>query len=243
MKIILLSVTLAGGCAASWWYLTRPRGDAPHLAANAAAAAALDDPSTLPEPVGVITAGKAENHFPDSARVQADGEEVETRFAGQLTRYANLYVVKLPVYSVAAYLEPPDTGRDAEGILQNMMVDGLTRVYVIRFERNVSGAQLEDAFRKEIDATFGDVDMPRLKPRIDTVLAQFGKGAKKGDRVYMVWRPGGRLHCGFGNPHAIGPVAVDIPLARAFWRIWAGEQNADRTELVRGIALPAPRAP
>ena len=241
MKIILLSMTLAGGCAAGWWYLTRPRGDAPNLAANAeAAASALVDASPLPDPVGVITSGKGENHFPGNARVLADGQEVLTHFTGQLTRYANLYVVKLPVYSIASFLENPGAGGDAEGILANMLEDGLTRVYVIRFERNVSGAQLEDAFRKEIEATFSDVDMPRLKPRIDTVLAQFGKGAKKGDMVYMVWRPGGRLHCGFGNPHAIGPVAVDIPLARAFWRIWAGEHNGDRTELVRGVALPKP---
>lgn len=79
-----------------------------------------------------------------------------------------------------------------------------------------------------VDDSFDDVDVERLRSNIEFFVDRFANGSNEGDETYIVWLPGGRSYCSFDDPDAISLVAVDVPLARAIWRIWAGSAKAER---------------
>src|SRR5690606_27840072 len=130
------------------------------------------------------------------------------------------------LYSIASYVEEPKAGNSNE-LLDRLLSDGPRKVYILRFLKPLPGNQILNAIREEIDATFQDADMERLKENIDNFVQIFAEGSSTGDEVYMVWLPQGRLYCSFKKQDELKMIAQDIPLARAIWRIWAGEQSGE----------------
>jgi hypothetical protein len=166
--------------------------------------------------------------------VHDNGDTYVTHYTGQARRLEDnpkVGPINLPVtvkvYDIASYVIEPKKGDKFE-LLDGLLQDGPTKVYVIRFLSNLPGRKIMNDIYDEINSTFGDVDVPRLKPSIDSFCTTFKNGSRKGDLVYLVWLPGGRIYSAFNTPEKVHLIGQDKPFAKAIWRIWAGEQFGEK---------------
>lgn len=230
--LVLLIIVLVVGSVAGGSYLwLQPE---PARLSNEPVAS----PDELPPPIRVAPSKRQIQGFPDSVTVFDTKGRYETTYTGKLLRMRRLVVVPVRLYEIASYTPSPQRG-ETEALLQQLLVDGAPKVYIIKFLIPLPGRTILKDIYDEIHATFTDVDMVRLGPNIDRFVQQFAKGSKRGDYVYILWLPGGRVYSSFGNPDKVEFIGEDVPLARAIWRIWAGPNSPERNGLVQQYARPA----
>lgn len=188
---------------------------------------------TVSQEISLALSEKQVDGFPESIEVR-DGDATKTLvLTGQFKRVKPILIVKLEIYEIASYTEAPIEG-SAESLLADLLRDGKPKVYLLRFLRNLSGRQIIDAINEEVNVTFIDVDLPKLRPDIDRFIQVFQKGGEPGATVYMGWLNGGRFYCSFAEPKQLTFVKDDVSLARAIWRIWCGaDAGPERVGLVR----------
>lgn len=185
-----------------------------------------DPPESGPETVSLVASDKRVDEFPESVNVRVGDEEYTLTYTGMFTRSRNVVFVPVSLYSIASYIEKPEEV-NSKALLDRLLQDGPRKVYILRFLKPLPGKQILTAIREEIDATFHDVDMKRLEENINEFVQIFSEGSSNGDEVYMSWLPDGRLYCSFKKKDSLQLIAQDVPLARAIWRIWAGEQTGE----------------
>jgi hypothetical protein len=198
--------------------------------------APTDPDEDLYAPIRVELGEKKIGNFPEIVTIEGCERRYVTHFTGKLDRAKSFVITTLPTYELAAYCEKPHHGK-TETLLDGMLVDGSPRLLMLRFKNALPGRAILSDIYGEIQASFGDVDFPRLKPNIDRFVQQFGRGSRKGEVVYLVWLPGGRVYSGFGTPERLQLISEDEALARAIWRIWCGPQSGpERVHLVERFA-------
>lgn len=200
--------------------------------------AAADDGSEIRVSVG----GQIRDGFPETLKIQADGRSFDLQCTGLYIRSRMLLVLPFDLYAIANFTESPSPG-DAPALLDNLLVDGKPKVYLLRFLKKLSGSQIHKAIQDEIDSTFKDVDMVKHGGEIQRFVQKFDKGSNKGEVVYMCWLPGNRIYCGFNDPKRLELISSDASLTRAIWRIWCGENaGPERVGLVsRLVSNPSQR--
>lgn len=204
----------------------------PIVSPSSAVAEAHSGEPRLAEVLQVATAGPKVEGFPETVIVREGNSRHSLTYTGKFIRKRWF----LHLYEIASYIEAPQNG-STDNLLDALLRDGTRRVYLLRFLKPLPGSQIHGAIEEEIALTFTDVDMPRLRPNIDNFTRPFGNGSNTGDMVYLVWLPGGRSFSSFGDPQNVSLIARDVPLARAIWRIWAGENSGpERAGLVRRFA-------
>lgn len=185
-----------------------------------------DEDEPAPQEISVETSGALISGFPETVTIGAGDEQFTTTYTGMFTRSKNVLFVPIALYSIASYVENPHEV-NSKALLDRLLKDGPRKVYILRFLKPLPGNQILNAIREEINATFSDVDMDRLESNINQFVQIFSPGSSTGDEVYMVWLPGGKLYCSFKDQSKLEMIAQDVPLARAIWRIWAGEQTGE----------------
>ena len=164
--------------------------------------------------------------FPATITVKDGDKEYTVQYTGQFRR-SKRFLIELNTYDIASYVQTPKKGKTAE-LLDDLLVDGEAKVYMLRFINALPGRQITNDIYDAINESFGDVDVDRLKEGIDTFAQQFSVGSSKGDIVYIVWLPGGVVYSGFKTKDNLSFLAKDVPFARALWRIWAGPKYGDK---------------
>ena len=193
----------------------------------------------VPSEVKVVLAQEQVEGFPETVTIHTGNEELLTELTGHFTRSRNLLLITLNLYEIASYVEAPEKG-ETELLLNGLLEDNCPKVYLIRFRMKLPGKAVLKAITDEINATFTDVDMDRLKENIDRFVGQFAGGASAGDMIYVARLPGGLVYSSINAPEHLGLIAEDQPLARALWRIWAGETSGpERVGLVKRFATDA----
>jgi hypothetical protein len=202
-----------------------------------AAAAAADTPI-----VCIESSPEEIDGFPKDLTLHVDGKSYRLEQTGQFVRTRTiLKIMTIQLYEIASFVESPESGQSEE-LLNGLMVDGRRKAYVLRFLRKLSGSAINTAINEEIVETFIDVDMAKFQGDIDRFVSQFSKGSVTGDRVFMVWLPGGWLFSSFNDPDRLELIAHDVTLARAVWRIWAGPNAGDeRLQLIRRFSSADPK--
>lgn len=165
--------------------------------------------------------------FPSTVTVHDGDKTYVARYTGQMRRVKPVFVLPINVYDIASYVIEPKEGETLK-LLDGLLVDGATKVYLLRFLNNLPGKKISDDIYDEINETFTDVDVDRLKPSIDKFVTQFKGGSKKGDVVYIVWLPGGKVYSAFNTSDRVHFIGQDVPFARAIWRIWAGPKFGEK---------------
>lgn len=246
-KIVLAALAAALGLAGYQWYAIFGRPDGKLKLRGTAMAAppqpAADQPQAEAEAPPALTisvqpSNEAIDAFPATVVVREGGREHVAHYTGQARRIKPIFVLPIQVYDVASYVVEPKEGA-ANDLLDGLLVDGQPKVYLLRFLNNIPGKKIMDDIYDEINATFTDVDVDRLQSNIDQFVQQFQRGSKKGEVVYIVWLPGGKVYSGFNTPEEVHFIGHDVPFARAIWRIWAGDKFGDkRVQLVSRYASP-----
>lgn len=168
-----------------------------------------------------------------------DGEKsFHCEYTGQFRRTKKI-IVEIKTYDIASYVVEPQRGQTME-LLDGLLVDGKTKVYMLRFISSLKGTMIMNDIYDRINSSFDDVDVDRLQKNIDNFVSVFKSGSKPGDVVYIVWLPNGKVYSAFNTKDPVPSIAQDVPFARALWRIWAGPTFGDiRFNLVRRFADPS----
>lgn len=177
----------------------------------------------------VPTVLNAATNLPDSLVVKA-GKKVHTlTYTGHKLDVGTLFFLSLELYRLGSFVETPEPA-SAEAWQEKLLTDGTPKAYLLQFSNQLPGGPIQSAIQEKIDTTFTDVDMAKLGKSIDYFVGLFANGAAKGDTVYLVWLPGGKVYVGFKTTE-LSLLAEDPAFARALWRIWAGPQSANWADL------------
>jgi hypothetical protein len=204
-------------------------------ATNSAAATPTPEPAS--RQIRVEPSKEITEDFPSFIEV-VDGEKrYRCEYTGQFRRTKKV-IVELKTYDIASYVVEPEKGETLK-LLDGLLVDGKAKVYMLRFISALRGQMIMNDIYDRINSSFDDVDVDRLQKNIDDFVSVFKSGSQKGDIVYIVWLPGGKVYSAFNTADPVPYIADDIPFARALWRIWAGPTFGDiRFNLVRRFADP-----
>jgi hypothetical protein len=255
---LVVVLAIAGGTA--WYFLfgqvktLKRRGKPPAVTQNlpaevlpAAGTSAPGDPapSTVATPpaepvarqVQVEPSGETVEDFPAFIEVVDGSKRYRCEYTGQFRRTKKV-LVEIKTYDIASYVLEPEKGETLK-LLDGLLVDGKAKVYMLRFISALRGQMIMNDIYDRINSSFDDVDVDRLQKNIDDFVSVFKSGSQKGDIVYIVWLPGGRVYSSFNQANPVPYIADDVPFARALWRIWAGPTFGDiRFNLVRRFADP-----
>jgi hypothetical protein len=254
MKILAgLLVVLAVGAGSAYYYFfgqtktLKLRGKPPASSVANATPPTSSDPAANPvappaaEPVSpqirVEPSKEVTEEFPTFIDV-VDGEKrYRCEYTGQFRRTKKV-LVEIKTYDIASYVVEPQKGETLK-LLDGLLVDGKAKVYMLRFISALRGQMIMNDIYDRINSSFDDVDVDRLQKNIDDFVSVFKSGSAKGDIVYIVWLPGGKVYSAFNTADPVPYIADDVPFARALWRIWAGPTFGDiRFNLVRRFADP-----
>lgn len=179
---------------------------------------------------------KLRDGFPETIAVASGARRFELECTGLFVRKRSLLIVPIELYSIANYVSHPKAD-EGPRLLDQLLVDGEAKVYLLRFLKPLSGPQILNAIQEEIDLTFTDVDMEKNGGDIRRFVQKFANGSNKGEVVYMCWLPGNRLYCSYNDPTRLELISTDAAIARAIWRIWCGESaGPERLGLVSRLA-------
>lgn len=234
-RILLVAMVVLGAVAAGgYYYWTTP----PVIPFDADALA-MPEGGKLPEPIQIEYGPVNDAGFASWIKVFDERGTYDTVYMGKLLRTKGPRFLPIRLYEIAAYTVDPKPA-SVDALLGDLLVDGKPKVYVIKFIAGLPGRAILSDIYNEIDATFTDVDMDRLRSNIDKFVQQFARGSKRGDLIYILWLPGGRVYSSFDAPEKVEFIGQDVPLARAIWRIWAGPQSGpERVTLVDRFARSA----
>ncbi|MGL5094107.1 MAG: chalcone isomerase family protein [Planctomycetia bacterium] len=197
---------------------------------------------SAPMVVALQPAAEQIDGFPATMVVKAASADLPVQLTGKLTRKKTMLFITLDIYDVASYVAQPKSA-PADVLLDDMLVDGTPRVYMLRFLKPATGSQIMTAINEEITLTFTDVDMVKVGASVEEFVQTFKSGASSGDEVFLVWLPGGNIYCAFNTKEKVTRIGDDATLARAIWRIWAGEGSGpERFDLVKLFAQPTAAA-
>lgn len=238
--LTFLLVALIGSVAGGWYLFYGPvqgleKRGAPTAVADVVSEA---DPEDIPPASPLVRVEPSEeliDEFPAQMTI-VDGERRFTcHYTGNFLRIKKI-IFDIKSYRLASYVLEPETGTTAK-LFEQLLIDGKPKVYLLRFTASLPGRQIMNDIYSEINESFVDVDVDRLKPSIDEFCQQFQNGSKVGDTVYMVWLPGGKAYSSFNKPDDVELLAEDMPFARALWRIWTRPKFGDvRFDLVSRYA-------
>lgn len=253
-RLLAPALVVAGLAAGAGYFAFWNRADGPnpfetHGQASASTASLATSPTVesdktaapeAPKPPSTVLQVSLSNElidgFPKSVTVVDGDKRYDVEYTGKFTRMKQLLVFPIHLYAIASYVQSPEKG-ETEELLDEMLVDGTPRVYLLRMLKTIPGKAVMNAIEEEINTYFTDVDMTKFGSDIGRFTAQFGNGAERDDIVYMVWLPGGRVFSGYNAPDKVELVAQDLTLARAIWRIWAGKHSGpERVGLVERFA-------
>lgn len=214
--VVALGVMGVGGYAYLQWLWRPPVFDVAEV--NIA-----EEDKDFAQPIKIKVGPPQADGFPASLELFDHLREVPMVYTGKMLRVKKV-LLSVKLYEIASYVEEPKKGEPV-ALLDELLTDAFPKVYAIRFIASLPGRTILNDIYNEINMTFGDVDMVRLKPNIDRFVQQFARGSKKGDWVFIVWMPGGRIYSSFDAPEKVEFIGHDVPLARAIWRIWAGPKS------------------
>lgn len=212
------------------WLMPQVATETASSLSGAAQAASLVG-ENVPSRIQIQPSAALLDGFPESLTIDDGRRTVTVEYTGKLLRKRSLVLVPVGVYEIAGYIEAPTTGQ-TEQLLDNMLVEGPSKLYMIRFLLPLPGRAILNDIHESVVASFGDVNMEEVEADINRFCKQFGRGSSRGDIVYIAWLGGGRVYSGFQTPNEATLVAQDGDLARAIWRIWAGPESENRVNLV-----------
>lgn len=255
--LTLLTLTIGAGVAFSVWNRPNttnpfeqvakathtPASENPAISAEPARKQATDADAPPGDVLKMVVSSELVDGFPASVEVLDGDRSYTVEYTGQFTRQTKLLFLSIDLYTIASYIESPKPG-ETEQLLDDMLVDGVRRVYLLRMCKNIPSGAIAHAMDLEIDNYFTDVDLDRLSEQVNAFRAVFSSGARRNQIVYMAWLPGGRVYASFNNPNDVKMIAQDLPLAKAVWAIWAAPHSGpERVGLVEKIATASPAAP
>lgn len=178
--------------------------------------------------------------FPSRITIRNGEQALVAEYTGQFRRNKQILgAIGIDIYDIASYVVEPARGTTSE-LLDALLIDGKAKVYVVRFLNNLPGRPLMNDIYKDINTEFTDVDLERFQENIDAFCAQFKNGSRRGDMVYVVWLPDGKLYSAYNTADPLALMVHDIPFARALWRNWSGPRRGEqRFNLVRQYATDA----
>lgn len=191
-----------------------------------------------PKSISVEPSKETFEDFPATVTVKDGDKSYTVQYTGQFRR-SKKFLIELNTYDIASYVQSPEKGKTMD-LLNDLLVDGEVKVYMLRFINALPGRQISNDIYDAINEQFYDVDVDRLKDGITSFSEQFSVGSSRGDIVYIVWLPGGAVYSGF-KTRDLSFIGKDVPFARALWRIWAGPKYGEkRYGLVRRFAFEPP---
>jgi hypothetical protein len=204
-------------------------GDVPPAdAANATSHIAF---GIVPSPLAVQHSKATIDNFPETVTIKDGDRSYEVRYTGKILRKRAIVLIPVRIYEIAAYVEAPSEG-ETETLLDDLLIDGRPKLYIIRFLMPLPGKAILNDIRIALEESFGDVDMKKVENEIDHFCGQFGRGSSRGDLVHIVWLKGGKVFSGFDAPNNVEFIAEDYDFAKALWRVWAGPNSENRINLV-----------
>lgn len=237
---------LAAAIGYGWYFFHGPvhglevHPKPPATALASGSESALETPAETAQPaasptISVEPSPDVVENFPARITIR-DGEQTfVAEYTGQYRRIKQV-IISINIYDIASYVHEPTKGDTLE-LLDGLLVDGKAKVYMIRFLNDLPARPLLNDIYKDINTSFTDVDLERLRENIDNFCSQFKNGSRNGDTVYVVWLPGGKIYSAYNSMDPLPLLARDIPFARALWRNWAGPRRGDiRFNLVRQYA-------
>ncbi len=199
--------------------------------------AATPTPEKISRQIRVEPSKEITEDFPSFIEVHDGDKRYRCEYTGQFRRTKKV-IVELKTYDIASYVVEPQKGETLK-LLDELLVDGKAKVYMLRFISALRGQMIMNDIYDRINSSFDDVDVDRLQKNIEDFVSVFKSGSQKGDIVYIVWLPGGKVYSAFNTADPVPYIADDVPFARALWRIWAGPTFGDiRFNLVRRFADP-----
>jgi hypothetical protein len=234
---VVVLLTLAGALGSGWYFFYGPVQGLkipakPSVLANEAPAAepspesANNVPPQAPSPTIAIEPSSDEiEGFPAQFTIRDGSQTLAAKYTGQFRRTKEI-IVSIKIYDIASYVVEPTQGKTLD-LLDGLLVDGKAKVYMIRFLNNLPGRPLMNDIYKDINSSFTDVDVGRLKDTIDIFCSQFKNGSRLGDVVYMVWLSDGRVYSAYNSASPLQLLVHDVSFARALWRNWAGPRRGD----------------
>lgn len=252
LKKVLFAVVIvfAGLGGYGWYFLYGPvKGIQPRPPLTSEAVAETPAVSATPEAeqdvvepyISVDPSTDTIETFPATVTVHDGDKTYVTHYTGQLRR-TKRFLIEIKTYDIASYVTEMEPGKTLD-LLDDLLQDGTAKVFMLRFISALPGRQISNDIYDEINdpVSFGDVDLVRLQHGIDTFCQQFSVGSHRGDIVYIVWLPNGKVYSGFNTADKLNFIGQDIPFARALWRIWVGPKYGDnRFNLVRRYADDKP---
>lgn len=230
---VIVAVAVAGGA----WWLTRPLAGI--TITGASTEPTIEPPSEhidVELPIRLELGRQMVDGFPEVIKVIDGPRTCDVRYMGKIKRSRGVVILSIKTYEIAAYIDEP-TRQPTGELLDELLLDGRPKVYLIRFVNPLPGRAILKDIYTEINTTFTDVDMKRLKSNIDRFCQQFARGSSTGDLISIVWLKQGRVYSCFDAMDKVEFIGQDIPLARAIWRIWAGPQcGPERVDLVSRFA-------
>jgi len=130
--------------------------------------------------------------------------------------------LKVKVYAIGLYVSDAalagslqaERGKaKSPGFYQELVSGDSPRAVQLRFVRDLSAQQIQDAFREVLH--------PAGKARVDEFVSYFGD-VKSGSDTILEWAPGGILKTTVAG--ASKPAIEDRPFASAVFGIWLGEK-------------------
>lgn len=212
-----------------------PVAETPNAIVESKPVEAPKEEASPPKSISVEPSKENLEDFPATITVKDGDKNYTVQYTGQFRR-SKKFLIELNTYDIASYVQSPEKGQTMD-LLNDLLVDGEVKVYMLRFINALPGRQISNDIYDAINEQFYDVDVDRLKDGINTFCEQFSVGSSRGDIVYIVWLPGGAVYSGF-KTRDLSFVGKDVPFARALWRIWAGPKYGEkRYGLVRRFAF------
>lgn len=198
---------------------------------NAAAPTNPASETVITPTIAVTPSETTIDNFPETVTIKDGTRQIEVRYTGKILRKRAIVLIPMSIYEIASYVEEPAEG-ETEALLDHLLVDDRTKLFVIRFLMPLPGKAILNDIKIALEESFGDVDMKSIEAEIDRFCSQFGRGSSRGDLVHIVWLKGGKIFSAFEAPDHLEFIAEHQGMARAIWRIWTGPESENRINLV-----------
>ena len=180
-------------------------------------------PCSAQETITEPSTGKT---FPAEVKFTDAGKEYTLKATGTAVRKKIFF----KVYGMVHYMQDPErTGE--EQAFRTILTDGKAKEITMEFVRDVTTAQIRDAYRDGFKQNATTDEMKEITSLVDKFLQVFDRDVKEGDRFTLRWSPGGRI-----IPIVTGaekPSIQNTTFARVLWSIWfGGDSIVDREDLV-----------
>jgi hypothetical protein len=173
-----------------------------------------------------ITEPSTEKSFASTVTYAHGGKDYALTATGTAVRKKLMF----RVYGMVHYMQDPLHG-PRESVYKDILTDGKAKQITMNFARDVTSAQITDAYRDGFKENATKEEMASLQPVLNKFLGYFTEPVKENDIFTLRWIPGGTI-----VPIIRGKefeALTNATFARVLWSIWFGEDSiVDREDLV-----------